>query len=79
MPFSHFPFANAIPAWSQLAARTAPSRSPILRCVSVGSRWLACPAPNPICICPTDGQLLPVFRIYPGASLMLEARSRAAV
>jgi hypothetical protein len=57
----------------------APSRSPILRCVSVGSRWLACPAPNPICICPTDRQLLPVFRIYPGASLMLEARSRAAV
>lgn len=40
--------------------------------------WLALPQTQSASA-QLNGQLLPVFRIYPGASLMLEARSRAAV
>ncbi|PMD59432.1 uncharacterized protein K444DRAFT_613397 [Hyaloscypha bicolor E] len=42
--------------------------------------WLALPqTQSASASAQLNGQLLPVFRIYPGASLMLEARSRAAV
>jgi len=61
--FSHFPFANVMPAWSQLALAMAARASAQFCAVSAGSRSLVCPASM---LCPTGPLLLlllPALRI----------------